>query len=358
MTPLSNSTYEQQPAALPLARPLRAGYSEWAWAIPFAAALYYPWGLKWANASIVLNHGLTLGGLLSLVSAYLTPIVGFYCLYRLGKQEVPTDRLVLARRLSHLAVAAPPAYTLLGVLLYLMKIYGHDIGVWTALWAALTVLSAMLVQTTLPRPASLSDPDVYRKLRMAHGIASLAILLVFLGPHLFNHMFGIFGVDAHRTIMKALRVVYRQGLVEPILIAAFFFQIISGLVLIRPKTARRTDLLDALQTASGIYLTFFIASHINSVFILARYFGTETDYAWAVGEPVGLVKDAWNIRLLPHYSLGVFLILCHLACGLRVVMAGHGVSKQRAATITWAVIGVGAVVTTVITAGMLGVRVG
>jgi len=127
--------------------------------------------------------------------------------------------------------------------------------------------------------------------------------------------------------------------------------------LIRPKTVTRADLLDALQTASGAYLSLFIASHINSVFTLARYFGTDTDYAWAVAEPVGLLADPWSIRLLPHYSLAVFLLIGHLGCGLRGVLRNHNVSESRCSLLTWLVIGMGAIVTIIITSGMLGVRV-
>lgn len=329
---------------------------EWLWLLPFAAALYYPWALQWAHAGFLAHDAPRLTPLFSLLTAYLVPLAGFLVLYVLGQQAVLTDRLVLARRLAHLAVAAPPAYTLLGVLLYLMKINGHDIAVWTGLWIALAALSAMTMRTTLPRPALLDDPAVYARLRVAHGIASLALLLAFLAPHLFNHMLGVFGNDVHMAVMDVLRIVYRHGAVEPVLITLFFLQILSGLVLLKPGTARRADMLDALQTASGIYLAFFIASHINSVFILARYFGTETNYAWAIGEPVGLVGDAWNIRLLPHYSIAVWLLIVHLACGLRVVMRGHGASESRSAAAAWGVIGVGSLVTIVIAAGMTGLR--
>lgn len=348
---------------LPARAPLPAGRAqastarlEWLWLLPFAAALYYPWALRWAHAGFVARDGSGVAPLLSLLTAYLAPLAGFLALYALGRQAALTDRLVLARRLAHLAVAAPPAYTLLGVLLYLMKINGHDIAVWTGLWIALAALSAMTMRTTLPRPAVLDNPAVYSRLRVGHGIASLALLLAFLAPHLFNHMLGVLGNDVHMAVMDVLRAVYRHGAVEPVLITLFFLQILSGLVLLKPKTARRADMLDSLQTASGIYLAFFIASHINSVFVLARYFGTDTNYAWAIGEPVGLVGDAWNIRLLPHYSIAVWLLIVHLACGLRVVMRGHGASESRSAAAAWGVIGVGSLVTMVITAGMTGLR--
>jgi CDP-diglyceride synthetase len=127
--------------------------------------------------------------------------------------------------------------------------------------------------------------------------------------------------------------------------------------LLTPKLSLKQDMLGSLQTASGAYLVIFIASHINSVFILARYFGTDTDYAWATGAPTGLIADAWNVRLIPHYSLGVLLVLCHIACGLRTVMLAHGVNLQRANRVCWILIAACSVWAAVIVAGMLGVRV-
>jgi hypothetical protein len=124
-----------------------------------------------------------------------------------------------------------------------------------------------------------------------------------------------------------------------------------------PKLTLKQDFLGAVQTATGAYLVIFIASHINSVFILARYFGTDTDYAWATYEPTGLIRDAWSERLIPHYSLGVLFILSHIACGLRTVMLAHGVSIQKANRICWTLIGASSLWTVIIVAGMLGVRI-
>ncbi|MDQ0740294.1 hypothetical protein [Pseudomonas sp. W4I3] len=345
-TPAARNSIETQPASVVF---------EWLWLLPFAAALYYPWALLWSNQAHVAGAGslVTVGWMLT---AYAVPLTAFVCVYVTGAQPLISGRLVLARRLACLAVAVPPAFTLLGVLLYLMKIYGHDIAVWSGLWLALTGYFTMH-SSTRPIINFPTSNNAYRRLRVAHGISSLAIMLVFLAPHLFNHLLGVFGADVHRTVMDVLRVVYRNAILEPIIILAFFFQLLSGLVLIRPKTISRADLLDALQTASGAYLTLFIASHINSVFTLARYFGTETDYRWAVGDPVGLVADAWSIRLLPHYSLAVFFLIAHLACGMRVVMRNHHVRPAVYGASTWTAIIIGGLVTAVITAGMLGARV-
>jgi len=53
----------------------------------------------------------------------------------------------------------------------------------------------------------------------------------------------------------------------------------------------------------------------------------------------------------------VFLLIGHLGCGLRGVLRNHNVSESRSSLLTWLVIGMGAIVTIIITSGMLGVRV-
>ena len=41
---------------------------------------------------------------------------------------------------------------------------------------------------------------------------------------------------------------------------------------------------------------------MDSVFLFARtYLGIDTGWGFATGAPTGIVKDPWNIRLLPHY---------------------------------------------------------
>ena len=93
----------------------------------------------------------------------------------------------------------------------------------------------------------------------------------------------------------------------------------------------RTDAYRIFQIGSGAYLSVFIFAHLNSALISARaVHKIDTNWAWAAGLPGGLIHDAWNIRLLPHYALGVFFILGHLTSGLRIVMLAHGVSSAVA----------------------------
>ena len=109
------------------------------------------------------------------------------------------------------------------------------------------------------------------------------------------------------------------------------FQIGTGLYLAWRWSAAPQGFHRTYQVASGAYLSLFILGHMNSVFIYARSFlGIPTDWNFAIGAPTGLIHDAWNIRLLPHYALGVFFVLSHIASGLRVVLIAHGVDRRHA----------------------------
>ncbi|MPW23144.1 hypothetical protein GCT13_41835 [Paraburkholderia sp. CNPSo 3157] len=332
----------------------RATYAHWH-LTPAVLALGYPWYLARFYDAAAAHHALSALAALAVVLA--VPASAFVSLYSLGRQPLITSRDVILQRLAHFTFASPPLFVIVGVFLYLMKINGADARVWLGIWAAV-LCAAMLALLT--NPAVDKHAPAVRRLapvRVMHGVASAAIILVFLFPHLGNHAVGILGADTHKAVMLVLRHLYRAGWIEPILIALFVFQIVSGLVLLLPKLGEKRDLLGTLQTASGAYLVIFIASHINAVFVLARYFGTDTDYAWATGLPGGLIADSWDVRLIPHYALGVWLILSHIVCGLRTVMLAHGVSMPRANAISWTLIGVTSLWAAVIVAGMVGVRI-
>jgi len=136
------------------------------------------------------------------------------------------------------------------------------------------------------------------------------------------------------------------------------FQIATGLYLAWRWGAAPHDFQRTFQVASGAYLWMFILGHMNSVFIYARTFlGIPTDWNFAIGAPTGLIQDAWNIRLLPHYALGVFFVLSHLASGLRAMLIAHGVDPHRAAHVWIACVAMSTFVATAIIAGMCGVRI-
>jgi hypothetical protein len=130
--------------------------------------------------------------------------------------------------------------------------------------------------------------------------------------------------------------------VQPALIALFAWQLATGLRLLWVKSARRGDIYSSIQTASASYLRVYIPSHLIAVFVLGRWWlGIDTTFAWASGAPNGLLLDAWNVRLIPHYSFAVLFLIGHLAMGVRAVLLGHGVSVAAANRAAWTICLVG-----------------
>jgi hypothetical protein len=334
------------------------------WALPPVAALFYPLTVKGLYESGKLLHRASgptealalLAMAVSLGSVYGVPAMGIYVAYLLGRDERTSSSKLLARRLAHLAVASPSLFVLIGVVFYLLHAANGDAVLWWILWIAalISALWAIRKQDT-DTPASTAPNSI--PLRMAHGTSALLIMLIFLAWHLLNHASAAFSPEFNQAMMTALRKWYRSELVQPALLILVLFQVISGLTLFWRATAMRSDLYRTLQTATGAYMTAFIASHLNAVFILGRAVTkVDTTFHWASGAPVGLLRDPWNVRLIPHYSLGVWFVICHMGLGLRSVLLAHRVSPSVADRAAWIVGALGAVIALTITIAQLSVH--
>lgn len=325
---------------------------------PIAAAFAYPFLLKAFHAAVAAAGGrVSLAGGVLLLLAIAVPLLGLMFANRLGQIETPSAGDILAKRLALLTVAAAPLYTASGVLLYMAGDPISDITLWIVLWSGAFAL-AVKAMVSPASPAAATPAPVSTRLRVAHGVGAAAIVLLFLAMHLVNHMAGLFGEAAHRHLMEVFRLVYRAKLLEPIVVVLFLFQVGSGVALLWAHTRQRADLFRTLQIASGAYLVFFVLGHMNSVFFYARTFANiQTDWSFATGAPVGLIKDAWNIRLFPHYLLGVFFVLSHLVLGARIVALAHGAEAARANRLTQLGLVLAAFIAVAILLGMSGVQI-
>jgi hypothetical protein len=316
---------------------------------PAAAAVCYPFLLRAFHAVVVTQAATPspfaiAGATLILAMAFVVPFLAFALACR-------PDADPVTRRLAYAGVATPTLFVFLGVVQVLIHSPFPDELVWCALW--LTI--AIWPQTAGNRAAA-TGPTVGRW-RIVHGITA-GVLCLYVAFHLANHLFGLIGPDAHAAVMKIGRVVYRSGVGEPLLVVAMLFQIGTGLFLAWHWSAAPQGFHRTFQVASGAYLSVYILGHMNSVFIYARRFlGIPTDWNFAIGAPSGLIHDAWNIRLLPHYALGVFFVLSHLASGLRMVLIAHGVDRFAANRLWGAGIAISALISAAILAGMCGIRI-
>jgi hypothetical protein len=315
--------------------------------IPVAAAIAYPW-------SLIAFHQAAVGGsaivaAIWLAVAFALPLLS---LLLVAYEAVRGNLLTPAvRRVAYAALAAPPLYVFVGVASGLLKSPVPERTLWIAMWIVVGLIASVLKTGNVPVPTSSAN-----RLRFAHGVTA-AFISLFIVFHLFNHLSGLIGPQMHAHIMEMGRRVYRSSLIEPVFIALLFFQIVSGLRLAWRGSRRAADLPRVIQIGSGAYIAAFLIAHMNSALISARHVHhIDTNWAWASGGRTGLLLDAWNIRLVPHYALGVFFIVIHIASGMRFVLLGHGLGISIANRFLWVSIGCAAVLSASILAGLCGVR--
>jgi hypothetical protein len=326
------------------------------------AALAYPWTLAAFHGAVKAFEAgrhpdvAIVVAVVAMAFAFLAPIASLVTAMRLAATPDRTVAQARAKQVAFLSIAAPPLFVFLGVLLYMAGDPIPDKAAWTLFWAGTIVYVATASDASVGAPTS-SAPRAGPALRVAHGSTAAAIVLLFLAMHIANHFMGLFGAEAHEAFMKVVRHVYRNRVVEPVLVLLLGWQVISGAILAQRYLAQPMDRFRAFQVASGAYLVFYVIGHTNSVFVYARHFlGIDTGWGFATGAPTGLLADAWNVRLVPHYALGVFFVLAHLFSGLRIVMLAHGVDKRVAdRTMIGGSVGA-ALVAAAIILGMCGVR--
>jgi hypothetical protein len=323
-------------------------------------ALAYPFLLEGFTASVsaVLSGS---GGFdawlaitATLMLAFAVPILALLAAMSLAAVDLPTVAQRRALHVALVAVAVPPGFVFLGVVLTMLHSPIPDTWIWVAAWAAAGVSVALAdnKSQTKPTPAAVAGWP-----RVAHGISALCIVVLFLALHISNHLFFVEGQAGYMVIMKLFRHVYREAVVQPIVVALFLFQVASGLYLAIGRVSAPMDGFRTFQVASGVFLAFYILGHMDSVFIFARtYNGIDTDWGFATGAPAGLVKDAWNIRLVPHYGLAIFFVLAHLMSGLRVILLAHGVRRALADRTMIGGAVAAAAINSLVMLGMCGVR--
>ncbi len=335
------------------------------WLAPALAAFAYPYFvMQFYQSGLMLHQASDLSSLavawidvvVAVILTYGVPALSLIVAYVLGRVDAPSPGQLRARRFAHLAFASPSLFVLIGVIFYMLHLSNGDYVFWAILWLGVIAVIGYAGRTDVALAGTITR-TAPRWLRMSHGFSALAILLIFLAWHLLNHMTAFLSMDANQAMMKVLRKWYRSELVQPLLVALFVFQVCSGLILLWRATAVKSDFLRTLQTVTGAFLAVFITSHLNAVFVLGRQFSdVDTTFLWAAGAPTGLLPDAWNVRLIPHYSLAVWWVITHLGLGLRIVLLGYGVSPTVANRVAWGTAGLGLVVASIITAALMSVH--
>ncbi|OJJ21338.1 hypothetical protein BKI52_12315 [marine bacterium AO1-C] len=177
-----------------------------------------------------------------------------------------------------------------------------------------------------------------KKLHYFSGIT----LSLFIGVHLFNHLAALFGATLHMRIMDVLRVVYRNPVIETILLIAVFFQAMSGIQLVRKVRKQSTGFYPKLQIYTGLYLAFFLVAHtVATVWQGRQVLKLDTNFYYAA-----VVVNALPAALffMPYYFLAVMSVFGHVAAihfqKTQHLSVNHAQKQAKMILITGAIIGI------------------
>ena len=147
-------------------------------------------------------------------------------------------------------------------------------------------------------------------LRIAHRTSGL-VLLAFATVHMANHLVGLHGQADHIAFMAAIRPLYRNPVVEPILLTLVMVQVLSGLTLVARGWRGRTGIVAWLQVISGLYLSAFLLNHVASILYGRIALTLDTDFRFAAA---GFRVAGFYWFFAPYYLLAIAALFIHLGC--------------------------------------------
>jgi hypothetical protein len=163
------------------------------------------------------------------------------------------------------------------------------------------------------------------RIRALHAI-SATVIAAYAVVHIANHLSALGGVAMHIAFMEAARLVYRLPLVETILLACVFFQVLSGLWLVANGWRQRRGTITWLQAAAGVYLAFFLLVHVSAVLFGRSALGLDTNFFFAAA---GFHVRPFQWFFAPYYFLGVLALFTHLGCAAYRRAESYGRSAPR-----------------------------
>lgn len=164
-------------------------------------------------------------------------------------------------------------------------------------------------------------------IKKIHYISGLTIT-VFVGLHLFNHTFSIFGADKHIAVMNTLRLFYRNIFIETILLFAVLVQIISGLKLFKTNRKTATTPFNKVHIWTGLYLAIFFIIHLSAVLGGRLFMHLDTNFYFGVA---GLNSYPFNLFFIPYYGLAIISFFGHIASihSIKMKQNFFGLSPNR-----------------------------
>ena len=186
------------------------------------------------------------------------------------------------------------------------------------------------------------------QLRTLHR-TSAVVLSIYVLLHIGNHLTSLYSVKLHITVMDAMRLVYRQPVVEAILLVCASFQIGSGLWLALRNRKHRIGAVAWLQATSGMYVAFFLLVHVTAVLSGRWVLQLDTNFFFAAA---GLHVQPYQWFFAPYYFMAVVAVFAHIACAAYWHLLAS--SQARAKSVLVIALSVGVLLSALITFSLAG----
>jgi hypothetical protein len=148
------------------------------------------------------------------------------------------------------------------------------------------------------------------KLRMLHRTSAI-VIAVFACLHIANHLASLAGIHWHIAFMAVARKLYRQPVVEILLLLCVSFQIASGLWFVVSGWRQRQGAVAWLQAISGALLALFLLVHVGAVLYGRAVLNLDTNFYFAAA---GFFVPPNQYFFGPYYFVGVLALFTHLGC--------------------------------------------
>jgi len=135
-------------------------------------------------------------------------------------------------------------------------------------------------------------------------------LTLFIGIHLFNHFMSIYGEEIHIELMNTFRIVYRNPIMEILLMTAVVIQIVTGVKLYFYAKRQTKGFFKKLQIWTGLYLAFFLLFHVGAVMTGRFLLQMDTNIYFGAA---GLNTFPFCLFFIPYYGLAIISFFGHIA---------------------------------------------
>lgn len=147
-------------------------------------------------------------------------------------------------------------------------------------------------------------------MKKVHYFSGLFIT-IFIAFHLLNHAFAIINLEKHLAVMEIFRVVYRNIVVESLLLIAVCLQIYSGVKLVLNARKTAITIFDKLHIYSGLYLAMFLLIHVSAVLSARAIFHLDSNSYFGAA---ALNHYPKLFFFVPYYFFAILSFFTHIAC--------------------------------------------